>query len=109
MRTVAVDQAVMAAAISVENEVLAHQANGLDGIAVKLAGAPDRLPIAAQQRAHRGAGPDAGEHVIASDGEHFLSLRLLGLGVAGDYSIFCPQPGEEKSTDSRSFCARALT
>ena len=70
MRAVAVDQAVMAAAVAVENEVFAQQANGLDGVAVKLAGAADRLPIAAQQRAHRGAGPDTGEHFIASGGEH---------------------------------------
>ena len=83
VRTVAVDQAVTAAAVAVEHEVLAHQADGLDRVGVELAGAGDRLPIAAQQFAHRGAGSDAGEHLVAGGGEQaFLAVRLAGIRLA---------------------------
>ena len=69
MRTVAVDQAIAAAAIAVDDEVLAHEAHRLDRIGVEFAGACDRVPVAAQQLAHRRAGPDAGEHLVAGGGE----------------------------------------
>ena len=83
VRTVAVDQAVPAAAVAVEHEVLAHQADGLDRVGIELAGAGDRLPVAAQQFAHRRAGSDAGEHFVAGGGEQAF---LAGWPVsAGDY------------------------
>ncbi len=69
-----VDEAVTAAAIAVEDEILAHQADRLDWIGVEFAGARDRLPIAAQQFAHRRAGSDPGEHVVASGGEQAFLL-----------------------------------
>ena len=68
-----VDQAEGAAQILVEHEVLAHQADRLDRVFLKLARAADRLPVAAQQIAHRRAGADAGEQVVAGGGEHVSS------------------------------------
>jgi hypothetical protein len=55
-----VDQAEGAAQILVEHEVLAHQADRLDRVFLKLASPADRLPVAAQEIAHRRAGADAG-------------------------------------------------
>jgi hypothetical protein len=43
-----IDEAVPPAAVAIEDEILAQQAYRLDGIGIKLAGAPDRLPVAAQ-------------------------------------------------------------
>ena len=43
---------------------------GLIGVRRELAGAGDRHPIAAQQIAHRRAGPDAGKPIVLGGGEH---------------------------------------
>src|SRR5882672_12376052 len=70
MRAVPVDQAVAAAELLVEDEVLAHQANGLDRIGVELAGAADRHPVAPQIVAHRRAGANLGEDIVLFSAEH---------------------------------------
>ena len=89
-----VDQPVSAAQIPVEDEVFAQQANGLDRIAVELAGTGDRLPIATQQLAHRGAGSDAGEHFVAGGGEQaFLRLNAFG----SDYFTSRRRSGGDKT------------
>ena len=75
VRAMPVDQAERAAQVLVEDEVLADQPDRLDRVLLKLAGAADRLPVAAQQLAHRRAGADAGEHFVAGCGEHGMFLE----------------------------------
>jgi hypothetical protein len=77
MRTVPVDKSIAAAAVAIEDEVLAHEAHRLDRIGIELAGACDRLPVAAQQLAHRRAGPDAGEHVVASGRKQAILVMVV--------------------------------
>src|ERR1700739_3212056 len=52
----AIEEAVFAAEVLVENEIFAHQAHRQCAGLLELAGTGDRPPIAAQQLAHRGTG-----------------------------------------------------
>ena len=72
--------------VLVEHEVLAHQADRLDRVVLELAGAADRLPVAAQQIAHRRAGADAGEQFVAGCGEHMSSNGIVP-------PLCCPRAG----------------
>ena len=77
MRAVARDQAVAAAEVLVERQVLAEQPHRLDRLfRCEFAGAGDRHPVAPQQFAHGGACAHAGEHVVARGAQH--GGRLLG-------------------------------
>jgi hypothetical protein len=53
MRTMAVEQPVAAALVLVEYEVFPEQPDRLDRVVVELAGATDRLPVAAQTSTQR--------------------------------------------------------
>ena len=92
VRTMAVDQAVTAGPIAVEHEVLAQEPHRLDRMVVKLAGAADRLPVAAQQFAHRGAGSDPGQHVVACSGEHDSTSVAIAARRTGGYSMSRGRP-----------------
>ena len=72
MRAMAVEQSVGAAEILIEDEVLAQEPQRFDRGLVEFRRAGDRHPIAAQQRAHRCAGPDAGEKLVLCRREHAM-------------------------------------
>ena len=115
VRTMPVDQAVTAAQILVENEILAQKADGFDRIGVEFAGARDGLPIAAQQLAHRRAGSDAREHFVTGGSEQaFLPLGrpqpstiISSLAAHGERGSFagarshCTAAGSRPSGDPR--------
>jgi hypothetical protein len=77
VRAVAVDQAVVAAEVLVEHEVLAEEPHRLDRIGVELARTADRMPVAAQVIAHRGAGADLGDDAVFFCTQHALPLWPL--------------------------------
>ncbi len=58
VRAVPVDEAVGAGAIPVEREILAEQAHRLHRVVLELSDRGDRMPVTAQQLAHRRAGAD---------------------------------------------------
>ena len=60
------DQAVLAGAVAVENEVFAEDADGLRGPGIQLGSDGDGLPVAAHQLAHRRAGPHTREPFVLS-------------------------------------------
>jgi hypothetical protein len=70
MRAMAVDHAVGAGEILVEDEVLAEQPHGFHRVAVELADAGDRPPVAAQEIAHRGARADRGQQLVLRFRKH---------------------------------------
>src|SRR5215469_8957204 len=71
----AVEQAIFAAEVLVEDEVLAHQPHRQCAGVLELAGAGDRPPIAAQQLAHWRAGASLGQNIPAAAGLGALILR----------------------------------
>src|SRR5262245_37105229 len=78
----AIEQAITSAEVLVEDEVLAHQADGFDRLLLELAGAADRHPVAAQQFAHRRSRADLGDKPVLFRTEHFLPRWHL-VGLAG--------------------------
>ncbi len=62
----AIEQAVSAAEVLVEDEILAEEAQRQRARPLELAGAGDRPPIAAQQLAHRRAGAGLGQNIPAA-------------------------------------------
>ena len=69
VRAVAVEQAVPAALVAEQHEVLAQQAHRLDrALGRQLVDQRHRLPVVAHQRAALGARPDAGDHRSAKRG-----------------------------------------
>ena len=62
----AIEEAVCAAEILVEDKVLAHQPHRKRAGAFELAGAGDRPPIAAQEIAHRGTGAGPRQNIPAA-------------------------------------------
>ncbi len=58
------DQAETAAFLAEQRQVFAEDANLLDRLGLELDGDADRLPIAAQEIAHRRSRADLGEPVI---------------------------------------------
>ena len=58
MGAIAFDQAVVAAAVAVQHQVLAEELDGLGGLFEQLLGGGDGVPVAAQQLPHGRAGPD---------------------------------------------------
>src|SRR2546427_2158332 len=67
--------------VFVEHEVLAHDAHGLDGVLVEFAHRGDRMPVAAQELAHRRARADlrqrSEEHTSELQSQSNLVCRLL--------------------------------
>jgi len=70
VRAMAVEKPELSTQILVEHEVFAHQTNGLDRVAIQLARAADRHPIAAQQLSHRGSRAHLGEKAVFLSTEH---------------------------------------
>src|SRR6185503_8005858 len=69
--TVLAHQAVAAASIAIEQQVLTQDANSLLGLcAGELDGGGNRVPVAAQQVSGRGSGSDGGEQLILVFTEH---------------------------------------
>ena len=71
------DQAVRPREVLVEHEVLSHDAHGLDRVLVEFAHRGDRMPVAAQELAHRRARADLGQRA--------------GLFRAQHHSTFAPE------------------
>src|SRR6202035_5865226 len=70
MRTLPVDEPERAAAVAIENQVLAEQPHRLDGDLVEFGGAADRHPVAPQVVAHRRAGTDLREQPVVFSAQH---------------------------------------
>ena len=64
VRTMPAEQAILAAEVVIQNQILSHQPHRFDGVVGKLARAADRMPIAPQQVAHRGAAAHARQHLV---------------------------------------------
>src|SRR5438034_482328 len=77
VRAVAVEQAVAAARVPVENEVLAHEAHGQRRMLVELRDGGDGLPVAAHQLAHRRAAADAREPLVPLRAQHGRARRMI--------------------------------
>ena len=73
MRAVAIEQAVAAARVPVEHEILAEQPHRQRRALVELGDGGDRLPVAAHQLAHRRAAADAGQGLVVLGAQHGLS------------------------------------
>ena len=70
MRAMPVDQAVSAAQILIECEVLAQQANGFNGLVIELADRGDGHPVATKQAAHGRARTDLCQKLVLSCLKH---------------------------------------
>ena len=70
MRTVPVQQAVFPGQIFVQHEVFAKQPDGLGRAVAQFRHGGDRLPVAAQQGAHRLVRSHLGQKSVASVAEH---------------------------------------
>src|ERR1700674_87338 len=66
MSTMPIDEAVFAAQVLVENEILAHEPHRPRPGLLELAGAGDWPPIAAQQITHRGTPTGPGKNIPAA-------------------------------------------
>ena len=66
MPTMPIDEAVFAAEVLVENEILAHEPHRPRPGLLELAGAGDWPPIAAQQITHRGTPTGPGKNIPAA-------------------------------------------
>ncbi len=83
MRAVAIEQAVGAARVLVEHQVLAEEADGQRRALVELGDGGDRLPVAAHQLAHRRAAADAGQGLVVLGAQHGLSDRYDTVSPGG--------------------------
>src|SRR5437667_3467196 len=72
MRTPLCNQAHFAAWRSVQGQVLAKQRDGKDWLSHQLGQCGDRMPVSAQERAHRCAEPNLRQAFIGFSGEHHL-------------------------------------
>ena len=71
MRAVAVEQAVPAALVAEQHEVLAQHAHRLGRpLGRQLVGERHRMPVVAHQRAALGARPDAGDQLVLLGAHH---------------------------------------
>ena len=70
VRAVPVEQAEAPRHVLIQHQVLAHEAHGLDRIAVELAGTADRHPVAAKKLAHRRSRADLGKKTVLLGTEH---------------------------------------
>src|SRR5439155_82344 len=77
VRAVTVEQAVAAARVPVENEVLAHETHGQRRMLVELRDGGDGLPVAAHQLAHRRAAADAREPLVLLRAQHGRARRMI--------------------------------
>jgi hypothetical protein len=77
VRTLPIDEAEGAAAVPVEDEVLAEQPHRLDRDLIELGGAADRHPVAPQVFAHRRARTDLREQPVVLSAQHLRLLALL--------------------------------
>ena len=89
MRTVPVQQAVLSGKILVQHKVLAKQTHRLGRRVIQFGDRGDRLPVAAQQIAHRRAGADLGQSTVAFLAQHqtsftsFCMQRMSSFGAIG--------------------------
>src|SRR5262249_30871333 len=108
MRAVPVDEAVAPAQVLVEDEILAHQPDGLDRVCVELARATDWHPVASQIVAHRRAGADLGEDLVLFSAEHCRALLQLSSPVGTFLFSLCSFMPEASAMVSiraaKSFC-----
>src|SRR5271165_6379929 len=107
MRTVPAEQAVLAAEILVQNQVLSHQPHRFDGVVGKLARASDWMPVAPQQVAHRGATAHARQHLIPGL-VHASNLPRQQHVASLQTRCFCwnyPKPAPKCKRGSRLLCA----
>src|SRR5437773_11243339 len=73
MWTMAVHQAVIAAAVLVQNQVLAHQPHGFGRLLVHLRGGGKRGPVAPQQVAHQRVWADLHQRLVLLRFQHGLT------------------------------------
>jgi len=71
VRANGIDQAVGARAVFVENEILTEQANRLGGALGQFACGGDGVPVAPEERSHRGAWAYLCQSFILCSGQHF--------------------------------------
>src|SRR5262249_42624694 len=71
VRAVPVEQTEAASHVLVQDQVLAEEPHGLDRVAIELARAADRHPVAPQQLPHGGSRPDLGENPVLLVRQHF--------------------------------------
>src|SRR2546427_12430623 len=68
--------------VFVEHEVLAHDAHGLDGVLVEFAHRGDRMPVAAQELAHRRARADLRQRAVFFRAQHHSTFAPQALTSA---------------------------
>ena len=68
------DEAQVAPAVPVQDQVFAEEPHGLRGLPVELRASGDGVPVPAHERAHRGAGPHAGQPLVVLKAEHWHLL-----------------------------------
>src|SRR2546427_6606298 len=61
--------------VLVEHEVLSHDAHGLDRVLVEFAHRGDRMPVAAQELAHRRARADLRQRAVLFRAQHHSTFR----------------------------------
>ncbi len=84
VRAVRIDEAVGAALVFVEDQVFAHQTDGLDRVVIQLCHGGERHPVASQELAHERAGAGLHELLVLLFAEHLAaSPELLGLKIKG--------------------------
>jgi hypothetical protein len=89
VRTVPFQQTVVSGKILVQHKVFAKQSHRLGRRVIQFRNRRDRLPVAAQQRAHLRAGPDLGQQTVAFVAQHqasftsFCMQRISSSGLIG--------------------------
>ena len=84
MRAAAVEQAVPAALVAEQHEVLAQHAHRLGrALGRQFVGERHRMPVVAHQRAALGAGTDAGDQVVLLVAHHGLAALRPTIGEDG--------------------------
>ena len=70
------DQAQLARRRVIQRQVLAQQLDRQNRLAVELGQRGHRVPVATQQSAHRGAGPDPRQTIVGFLREHGLEVSV---------------------------------
>jgi hypothetical protein len=81
MRAAALQEAVVGGQVLVEHEVFAEQPDRLGGGIIQFGDGRDRVPVAAQQRAHPGARADLGEQTVTCLAQHAVKCTSFRGGV----------------------------
>ena len=90
MRAVPFQQTVVPGKILVQHKVFAKQPHRLGGRVIQFGNRRDRLPVAAQQRAHLRAGPDLGQQPVAFVAQHqasFTSFCMQRMSCSGAIGV----------------------